>query len=115
MPLPESLRPLIGTRRFWTDFFWITEVEEDAYLDLEDCRVELPLAGGYGVSLSLNEELCYHSLGFISPRAETVEIAFEDEAHAVPYALRWEELELICRTIALQDPELPHPGIPLLL
>jgi len=115
MTLPKSLKSLIGTRRFWTDFFRMTEVEEDGYPELEGCAVELPVAGGYGLSLSLDEFLFCHSLDFISPSAKPVEIAYDDQAHPFPDVLRWEELDLICRAIALQDVALPHPGIPLLL
>jgi hypothetical protein len=115
MPLPHPLRSLARTRRFWTDFFWETDSGSNAYPELAGCTIELPLASGYGLSLSLDAGLCYFSLGFFSPETETIEIAWDDQAHWHPHVLRWQELELICRTIALQDAELPHPGLPLLL
>jgi hypothetical protein len=39
----------------------------------------------------------------------------QDDGHAHPHALRWEEADLIGRLQALTDPELPHPGVPFLL
>jgi hypothetical protein len=115
MPLPKSLQLLVRTRRFWTDSFWVTDRQENAYSEFESCVVDLPVAGGYGLSLSFGECLDYFSLGFVSPSTETVEIAYDDDGQQFPHALRWQELELICRTIALQDAELPHPGVLLLL
>src|SRR5579862_3894297 len=115
MILPQSLHPLVRMRRFWTDFFWQTEPQDDGYPELESCTVELPVAEGYLLSLSLDPGLSYFSLRFASPGQEAVEIAWDDTAHWHPHVLRWQELELICRTVALQDAELPHPGILLLL
>ncbi len=113
--LPKSLQLLARTRRFWTDFLWETETEENAYLGLEGCAVDLPVAGGFRLSLSLDPALCYFSLGFASPGQKTVEIAWDDQAQWHPHVLRWQELELVCRTIAVQDAELAHPGLVLLL
>jgi hypothetical protein len=93
----------------------MTDRQENAYSEFESCAVGLPVAGGYGLSLSFGECLDYFSLGFVSPSTDTVEIAYADDGQSIPNVLRWQELELICRTIALQDAELPHPGIPLLL
>src|SRR5262249_40043151 len=101
------------TRRFWTDFFWETRAPE--YPRLKDCTVRLPIAGGYRLGLSLDEFLCYFSLEFACPGRKAVEIAWDDQAHWHPHVLRWQELELICRAIAIQDADLPHPGVVLLL
>jgi hypothetical protein len=85
MPLPRSLQPLVSSRRFWTDFLWETEARgEDgqaAYPELQDCMVELPFADGYRLSLSLDKWLSYLSLGLGVAGGETVEIAWDDQAH----------------------------------
>jgi hypothetical protein len=42
-------------------------------------------------------------------------LGWDDQAHWHPQVLRWKELEAICRCLAVRDPRLAHPGIPLLL
>jgi len=42
-------------------------------------------------------------------------MGWDDQAHWHPHVLRWKELEAICRCLAVRDPRLAHPGIPLLL
>jgi hypothetical protein len=115
MPLPTLLQALARTRRFWTDFFGQTEAQGDAYSSLKDCTVNLAVAGGYELTLGLDSALCYFSLGFLVPGREAMEIAWDDQAHWHPHVLRWQELELICRCLAMQDPQLTHPGVALLL
>ena len=41
---------------------------------------------------------------------EAAEVGWDDQAHWHPHVLRWEELDLLARCAALDDPELPHPG-----
>lgn len=115
MPLPPALKSLVQSRRFWTDFLWESEVQDGSYVDLERCRVHFPIGGGYRLSLTIDQHLEYFSLTFISPDEAPVEIAWDGQAHPTPHVLRWEELEMLCRAIALQAPDLPHPGVPLLL
>jgi hypothetical protein len=121
MPLPVPLRSLVQDRRFWTDYFWEEDSELDAivagrYRDLRDCRVDFPVSDHYGLVLDMDEELSYFSLSLRSPEAsDPVEIAWDDQAHWHPHVLRWEELDLVGRCVALGDPELPHPGLPVVL
>lgn len=54
MPLPEPLKTLVQTRRFWTYFFKITHQKEDAYTELQDCSIDLLLGdSGYCLSITL--------------------------------------------------------------
>lgn len=120
MPLPASLEPFLKTRRFWTDFLWETEPslspgEEPPYPELHDCRIDLPVADGFELRLSLDEGLDSFELDFVAPGRDAVNIAWDDQAHWHPHVLRWEELETIGRAIAIRDPELSHPGHVVLL
>lgn len=115
MPLPEPLQAVIKKRRFWTDFFWITNADEGDYPGLDDCDVELPVTEEYQLSLNFSAWLSCFVLNFIDADGKSVEIAHDDQAHWHPHILRWKELDLICRAVADDDPELPHPGLPLLL
>ena len=44
-----------------------------------------------------------------------IELGWDDQAHWQPNALRWDELEAICKCLATRDAGLRHPGWPLLL
>ncbi|TPX09696.1 uncharacterized protein E0L32_009035 [Thyridium curvatum] len=118
MQLPRELRELLGTRRFWTDFFWITEAEDDAYSELEDTVcIDLPISlGSEGSFLSLEFS---NDLGFFELQLKngvhSQQLGWDDGAHWHPHVLRWDELDLVCRAVARLNPDLPHPGLPLLL
>lgn len=73
--------------------------------------VVFDVGGGHRLVLELSPVLGSHSLGILGPgEAEAVELGWDDCAHWHPYALRWSELELVCRALAARDAELPHPG-----
>lgn len=127
---------------FWSDYFFETHVsvENDGYTSLVNhveplteaavrelefhqiappanrplCRFDVPIAD-VTLRLEFDPRLYYRSLQLVSSSTAVTEIAWDDEAHWHPDVLRWEELELICRYIALLDERFPHPGIPLLL
>jgi hypothetical protein len=66
--------------------------------------------------LELDQYLASFNLNLRHPgAAEPVQVAWDDQAHWHPHVLRWEELDLIGRCVALTDPTLPHPGLPVLL
>lgn len=116
MPLPEPLKPLIQTRRFWTDFFRIThqDIDTDTYNELQDCTIDFLLGDtGHGLSISLQSYISEISLSFISssPKTKKLVIAYDDEAHWFPHALRWEEVNLICDAVSSVDPELKESGV----
>ncbi len=120
MPLPAPLKPLLRTRRFWTDFLWVTEPcalpgGGLPYPELQVCRVDLPVADGFELRLSLDEYLALFQLDLAAPGHDSVNIAWDDQAHWHPHVLRWKELETICRSIAMQQSELSHPGHAVLL
>jgi hypothetical protein len=115
MGLHKVLEELIKKKRFWMDFFFITRTSKDeGYTELENGLVELYLGDGYSVTVGLDIHLTYFPLKFTSENAWGTQIAHDDQAHWRPYALRWEELELICKAVAAEDPEIPHPGPALL-
>ncbi|SDY19063.1 hypothetical protein SAMN05444365_101992 [Micromonospora pattaloongensis] len=112
MPFPETIRTLTRDHDFWRAF--LLEPDPPAAAALPDeLRITFPVAGGYGLVLDLDLPYREHRLGLRHPGAtEPVELARIDAAHRHPYALRWTELDLIGRVIALDDPSLPHPGLP---
>ena len=76
-----------------------------------ELSVVFDVGGGHRLALELTPLLGHHSLGVLGPgETEAVELGWDDCAHWHPYALRWSELELVCRALAERDAELPHPG-----
>lgn len=72
----------------------------EAEYDLGDGYVFRVASGFYGSSLSLRHP------GATDP----VELGWDDLAHWHPHALRWSEVDLICRATALADPDASYPG-----
>jgi hypothetical protein len=115
VPIPEQLRTLVHDPAFWAAYLFLDE-DEVHYPQLADCRAEFVVAGGYGVTLDLDADLLGVELGLRRPgSAKPVELGWDDQLHWHPHALRWEELDLIGRCVALNEPSLPHPGLPVAL
>lgn len=110
MPVPEALRALAGRSSFWSD--WFFHSEEPA--DQPDLLVTLPVAGGYRLRLDLDFARPFHLLELAAPGSGTHEgtmLGWDAPDDARPHALRWPEVDLIGRVIAIDDPSLAHPGL----
>jgi len=134
-PLRESLHdPLFWARYTFAhdsgpggdrlgDLEDVLDDEFDDHLDDDDrdtadsaLEVAFDVGGGYRVLLSVDSPLDLYSLAIAGPdSADVSELGWDDLVHWHPYALRWSELELICRAAAALDPQLSHPGAPLAL
>jgi hypothetical protein len=70
------------------------------------------VAGGYGLVLDLDLNAGEQFLGLREPATgEPVQLGWAAPDRPHPAALRWWELDLCARVIALEDPTLPHPGL----
>jgi hypothetical protein len=102
MPVSAALRELSENPGFWTGA---------ARLD-RALRVSFPVAGGYGLVLDLDPHAGERALGLRGPAAsEPIQLGYTAPGLPIPAALRWWELEMCARVIALDDPTLPHPGL----
>jgi hypothetical protein len=137
MVIPSPLRESLQSPVFWARYTFAHEdgpgadrlgdLEELLDDDLDDddeeeeseeaaLDAEFEVGGGYRVLLTVDSQVDSYSLGIVAPdSADTAELGWDDLAHWHPYALRWSELDLICRAVAALDPQLPHPGAPLAL
>src|SRR5262245_1458578 len=124
MPLPDRLRQLAGTARFWSDYLGDEVFGERVDGLPSDSHLELPLSQehslriGYFWRASQGEDYISATdlrLRRIADGQDTLLGWRQDDGHVHPHALRWEELDLIGRLQAVSDPDLPHPGIPFLL
>ncbi|MGW5666583.1 hypothetical protein [Micromonospora sp. NPDC003776] len=137
MGIPGSLRESLHDPAFWARYTFATEDgpgadrlgaleelldQDDVDDDDEDDERSKPLnvtfdvGGGHLILLDVNTRLDSYELGITGPGAvEWAGLGWDDLAHWHPYALRWSELDLICRAIAVRDPLLSHPGVPMAL
>jgi hypothetical protein len=111
VPVPEALRRLSQSPEFW--FSLLTDDGPD---DLpgspEELRISLPVAGGYGLVLDLDLLRGERTLGLRRPAtSEPVQLGWAAPGRPYPAVLLFSELELCARVIALDEPDLPHPGL----
>jgi hypothetical protein len=110
VPVTEALRRLSEDPRFWSGLFGRAGAIPDP--DPAELRVNLPVTGGYGLVLDLDLVTGEQALGLREPAgSEPVQLGWAAPGRPYPAALRWHELDLCARVIALEDPTLPHPGL----
>jgi hypothetical protein len=104
VPVSETLRRLSENPSFWTGDGAISEEQE--------LRVTFPVTGGYALVLDVDLPSGERTLGLRIPAtSEPIKLAWAPAEGPFPAALRWWELDLCARVIALEDPTLPHPGL----
>lgn len=114
MPISETLRTLTVDRDFWAAY--LAPVAGAAPPEPGVLRVSLPVAGGYGLLLDVDLSCGEHTLGLRHPAAsEPVHLGGAGPGRPAPAVLRPADLDLIGRVVALDDPTLPHPGLPVAL
>jgi hypothetical protein len=107
VPVSEALRSLSENPAFWTGDGATTDDP-----DPRELRVTFPVTGGYALVLDIGLPSGERTLGLRVPAAsEPIQLAWAPAEGPYPAALRWWELDLCARVIALDDPALPHPGL----
>jgi TPR repeat protein len=124
MPIPEALRRLIHDPAFWSDYK-IEEIYENSYASLADFPIDpngsrpviplvFPLSPRRQLRLRLSPYLDSVALELLDTEENScAKLAF-DSWEGPGWCLRWEEVDLFGRCLALQDPDWWHPG-PLVL
>ncbi|MEV8506722.1 hypothetical protein AB0368_18175 [Actinoplanes sp. NPDC051475] len=110
VPVPEALRRLSEDPAFWSRLRADGSATDDP--EPAELRINLPVTGGYGLVLDLDLATGEQALGLREPAtSEPVQLGWAAPGRPHPAALRWHELDLCARVIALEDPTLPHPGL----
>jgi hypothetical protein len=106
VPVSEALRRLSEDPEFWTGEGAITDP------DAGEPRATFPVLAGYALILEVDPTNGERTLGLRGPASSvTIPLASAPADGPFPAALRWWELDLFARVIALDDPMLPHPGL----
>jgi len=108
VPVSEALRRLSEDPKFWS----LLLAGPSAPLAEKELRTSLPVTAGYGLVLDIDLATGEQALGLREPAtSEPVRLGWSAPDRPHPAALRWYELDLCARVIALEDPTLPHPGL----
>jgi hypothetical protein len=136
MAVLDNVRLLLSDPMFWARYFYahedgpgadrlgdLADDLEEAFEPDEDDEaddnesdgefhheVRFEVGDGYGLILDFDVSLDSYNLAAYGPDGPDAELGWDDLAHWHPYALRWSELDRICRALAAKDPELTHPG-----
>ncbi|MEJ3742358.1 hypothetical protein WEI85_03560 [Actinomycetes bacterium KLBMP 9797] len=112
MPVPDVLRTLSLDPAFWDEYFGGGHADDPQPAEL---RVTFPVAQGYGLVLEIDRHDGTYGLGLRTPiTIEPVPLGW-DGPDWLPHGLTWAEVDLVGRVTALDDPSLPHPGLPVAL
>ncbi|MEU4243059.1 hypothetical protein [Actinoplanes sp. NPDC026619] len=104
MPVSEALRRLTENPGFWTG--------AAADPDSRELRTSFPVTGGYALVLDIDPATGERTLGLRGPaHSEPMQLGWAPAEGPYPASLRWWELDVCARVIALEDPTLPHPGL----
>jgi TPR repeat protein len=129
MAVPDALRSLARDPGFWSDFFG-EEIYYHTYPSLVSApeggpdestsppvRLRFPMTPRHRLGLDLSEHLDGFWLRLLDTRrGGKMVIAYNGlDGHPFPWGLRWEEVDLFGRCLALQAPEWSHPGLLVLL
>jgi len=120
MRFPAELQRHLFEPSFWAAFFFEPQSpkgpDDDRWENVNELKVEFGLGGGYGLELDLNLGYQYYGLGVLTPaQGSPACVGWDDQAHFHPHVFRWDELDQICRAVALAEPVLRHPGAALAL
>jgi len=114
--LDADVRSVLANRRFWTDYFWLTEDADTHYPQFASRPLTFRVVGAHALALDIDPAMNGRELSLLDLHSGgTTRLSWLDQAHPVPNVFRWEELDAVCRCLASRDPALEHPGIPLLL
>jgi hypothetical protein len=126
VPVPEALRHLSQDPQFWVSLLaddgpdidqparhrTVVPGPDEATPGPDALRLNLPVAGGYGLVLDLDLRRGDRRLGVRGPAtSEPVQLGWAAPGRPYPAVLAFPELELCARVIALDEPGLPHPGL----
>lgn len=107
MSIPPKLAAVADDPQFWTSYLW----EDAREVRFPGCKLKLPVSKDQALVLEIVRDI--DAVRLLLP--DGAELAVDSPAGGCPDVLRWAELEIVCRALALRHPALAHPGLPLRL
>jgi hypothetical protein len=130
----EPILAIAHDPTFWSDYLFLShsgceydsisnydhvvppsDLYESPGFTLKSCRLTFPVTEQRGLILDFTCSLDYFGLDLLQSDANRIELGWDDQAGWHPHILRWDELELICKSLSIRDSSFHHPGLPLLL
>lgn len=111
----QQFHEVAWTKRFWSDYFWMTPCAEGEYQELAFQPLEFAITDSLAITLHFDAQLSNVTLGMKHPQFESIQsLGWDNRSHWQPYALRWDELETLCRCF-VERGSAPEADMPLLL
>lgn len=121
MDFPPALRELLHEPAFWARYTFAIEggpgadrlgdlanEPADDFADGSEFEVVFDVGAGHRLLLAIDTSIDSYDLGLLAPGdTEPAELGWDDLAHWQPFALRWDELQLICRAIGAAEQGAP--------
>ncbi|MGV9770770.1 hypothetical protein [Streptosporangium sp. NPDC003464] len=111
MPLDDELTARMADPDFWGAYLFEDDAPESDLDDEESFTADFQVGEGLALVLDLDVVTGYFDLALVAPElAEPITVGWDDQAHPHPHAMRWSELDLLARALAVHDPQFRHPG-----
>lgn len=108
----KQFHDIAWTKRFWSDYYWQTRCIDGEYHELAFQPLEFAITDALSLTLHFDSQLSQSTLGLLHPSFEGVQaLGVDNTTHWQPYALRWEEFDVLCdcfvRRGAAMEADLP--------
>lgn len=111
----KQFHDIAWTKRFWSDYYWQTRCSEGEYHELAFQPLEFAITDALSLTLHFDSQLSQATLGLLHPSFENIQaLGVDNTTHWQPYALRWEEFELLCACFSRRGAAM-EADLPLLL
>lgn len=124
MPLPAALAQLVNDPTFWMHYCHECNADDwgparhPLYGRLQAEPVEITVAPGKSLRLTISEDTEHNTFYPLTIALDLIHPKLVEPVRVTSRAsmgnwdgLRWEEVDLLGRCVALADPTIPHPGV----
>ena len=96
--MQQELMKLFHTKEFWLRYFWILE-DDFSYELLDEQPIKFFLSNEFCLSIDPGHDFSYISF-VLKYNQEEFEIAWDDQAHPIPFVFRYDEFNILTTRIS---------------